>query len=150
MQNFNPQPAAAPFWKWGGFLFVALIALDQWSKSLPRRIFENANFAFSLPVPVFLMYAIYFIVIAAIIYYLSKNYQQLSNAAALAWLLILAGACCNIGERLILGYVRDWIYITAFHWTGIYNLADGYILLGIALLIILPKEIDKIDRNDKI
>jgi lipoprotein signal peptidase len=140
MENFKSQPAAAPFWKWGGFIFVLLVALDQWTKSMARNLFLNANFAFSLPVPLALMYAIYFVIIVAIIYYLSKNYHELSRIDFLAWIFVLSGAFANVGERLILGYVRDWIYITAFHLTGIYNLADGYILLGIILLLLAPKK----------
>jgi lipoprotein signal peptidase len=44
--------------------------------------------------------------------------------------LILAGAVSNVGERTIFGFVRDWVYI----YTGVFNLADGYIILGIIIL----------------
>ena len=60
-------------------------------------------------------------------------------AESIAWVMILSGACSNVTERIVLGYVKDWIYITRFGLTGIYNLAAGYILIGIVLLLLLPK-----------
>src|SRR6202044_1911289 len=83
--------------------------------------FENFNFAFSLPLPAGLMYIVYAIILAAIFYYLLKQYKQLSTAAKFAWLLVVTGALCNVLERIVLGYVRDFIYV----FSGIFNLADG-------------------------
>ena len=82
------------------------------------------------------MYAIYCAGLLIISRHLLKNYQQLDAWQAWAWLLIVAGAVSNLGERAVFGHVRDWIYVTAY-WTGVYNLADGYILAGAALLLAL-------------
>ncbi|SRR5579885_3544949 len=92
--------------------------------------FLNNKFAFSLPVPVVIMYVVYAAVMAAIIIYLQKNWQKLGQFHKIAWALILAGAISNIGERIALGYVRDFIYIL----NGIFNIADAYIILGILAL----------------
>ena len=121
------------------FLFVFLIAIDQIAKYLISRQFYNSAFAFSLPVPITLIYLIYVLVLFGIVYYLVKNYRRLLFMHQLAWLMILAGAASNIGERILLGYVRDFIYITFYHWVGIYNLADGYIIIGI-LILFLPSK----------
>ena len=123
---------AIPF----AFLFVILIVLDQLVKKYATNIFQNNNFAFSLPVPGWLMYLIYASVLVGMVYYCAKNYHELGLLSGLAWVLIFAGAVSNISERIITGHVRDFIYITLYKWTGIYNLADGYIILGIILLLI--------------
>ena len=63
--------------------------------------------------------------------------------AYFAWMLIFAGAASNIGERILLGYVRDFIYITFYKWTGVYNAADFYILIGIVILLFVNKKVLK-------
>lgn len=111
-------------------VFFMLIVLDQITKQRADRIFENHNFAFSLAVPVVLMYGIYSLAIFTMLIYLYRNYHQLLIFEQIAWVLILAGAVSNVGERTIFGFVRDWVYI----YTGVFNLADGYIILGILIL----------------
>jgi signal peptidase II len=118
------------------FLFVILIVLDQLAKYLASNIFKNYKFAFSLPVPVWLMYPVYFLVVALIVWHVVKYRNSFAWNSALAWTLILAGAAANIIERIILGYVRDFVYISLSRWTGIYNIADGYIIVGIIILLI--------------
>lgn len=49
----------------------------------------------------------------------------------LAWTLVFAGAISNVTERVVLGYVRDFIFI----FGGILNLADLYILGGVFILL---------------
>jgi lipoprotein signal peptidase len=115
------------------FFFVAI---DQLVKFLVPNPFKNYFFAFSLPVPTVIMYGIYFVVLSASIVWAEKHWRGETNLFKLAWVLIFAGAFANVGERIILGYVRDFIYISFFRWTGVYNLADGYIILGIIILIL--------------
>ena len=132
--NNKKESAATATFFFLCLVFFAAVALDQASKALvgTAEVFENHVFAFSLPVPVYLMYLIYAAVFIGMSYYVACNHREFNFTAKLAWVLIFAGAISNIGERVILGYVRDWIYI----WTGIFNLADGYIILGIILLLI--------------
>jgi signal peptidase II len=137
---------AKTFWAWGVFLFVVLVFIDQFIKQRAKNIFHNSNFAFSLPLPVWLIYLIYAGVILWMVYYAVKNYRSFSFIANIAWALIFAGAIFNVGERIILGYVRDWIYITAFKWTGIYNAADFFIIAGIILLLLPISKLKK--QND--
>lgn len=114
-----------------GLVFVFLIALDQLIKNSVSRQFLNYQFAFSLPLPAWLMYLVYALILAGIIIYCFRNFSKFNQLQSLAWILIIAGAVSNIGERIILGYVRDYIYIL----TGVFNLADGYIILGIIILL---------------
>ena len=116
-------------------VFLFCIFLDQLSKFLVKEPFKNYFFAFSIQLPVWVMYTIYFVAMGAIIKYLVNNFFNLGFLNKLAWILIFTGATSNIVERLILGYVRDFVYISFFRWTGVYNLADGYIILGVIILI---------------
>ena len=120
----------------GVFLLLGLILIDLISKIFPKCIFQNNNFAFSLPVPIVLMYLIYALVLFFMGRHIWKNFKTFSLKELTAWNLIFAGALSNIGERIILGYVRDWIYI----YNGIFNLADGYIIAGIVILIFTSKD----------
>lgn len=119
-------------------MFALLVIFDQASKHYAARIFYNHQFAFSLPLPVWMMYLIYAAAILGIIIYCAKNYGQFNAAEFAAWLLVFTGAALNVGERLWLGSVRDFIYIHFYRWVGVYNLADFYILGGLVLLLILP------------
>ena len=124
-------------------VFFLLIFIDQLFKALAKNNFLNDNFAFSLPLPVWLMYLVYAGVLFVSAAYLFKTHRQLNCWQFIGWLLIWAGAFSNIGERIALGHVRDFIYITFFGLTGIYNLADGYILLGIIILLFKEKQTEK-------
>ena len=117
----------------GIFLFGVLI--DQITKYGAENIFRNYNFAFSLVVPKLVMYAVYFSILSCILIFLFWHYRKLLKIEVIAWAFILAGAVSNVGERVILGFVKDWIYIG----NGIFNIADGYILVGIIILLVKSK-----------
>src|SRR4051812_9350598 len=105
---------------WRAGVFFILIFADQLAKHFARHIFRNGAFAFSIPLPTALIYIVYLIVLAAMAGYCAKNFRKFSVAQQWAWLLIFSGAVSNIAERLVLGYVRDFIYIVFYKWTGIY------------------------------
>ena len=58
--------------------------------------------------------------------------------------LILAGAFGNLYDRLVYGFVRDFIQITAhaeiggttLQWPWVFNLADVYLVLGVAVVVL--------------
>ncbi len=122
------------------FFLLLGIFLDQFLKQfifslkkLPIRLtqFKNFNFAFSIPLPVWSMFVIYGIVILIAVIIFFKNFNKLSKIKLLAWALLFAGAFSNIGERILLGYVRDYLVFL----NGIFNLADIFIIIGILLLL---------------
>jgi len=124
-------------------VFFLLVYVDQAFKVLAKNPFLNGNFAFSLPLPTWLIYLVYALVLCFAATYLFRQRRQMGVWQGIGWLLIWAGAFSNIGERIVLGHVRDFIYITLFGQTGIYNLADGYILLGIIILLLKEKQTKK-------
>lgn len=123
-------------------VFLLLVLFEQLVKAGVSRVFHNDKFAFSLPVPAMWMYALYAVILVGLAWYVIKHHRYFGAREWLGLTLIFAGAASNIGERLVLGYVRDYIYLTAFSWTGIYNLADGYIIAGIFLLISTSKKLE--------
>jgi signal peptidase II len=74
------------------------------------------------------------IVVLAIGY--SAYYRITRQASIIAELLIVAGACGNLIDRVVHGAVIDFISSTIFGWDfPIFNVADMYIVLGVALYV---------------
>ena len=69
-------------------------------------------------------------VCAAIIYLL---WRQPRSRAAAGLALVLGGALGNLGDRVVLGYVRDFLDLG--FWP-VFNLADAAVTVGAALLLL--------------
>ena len=84
----------------------------------------------------FLVLGISIIIIMGIIWYIKKN--KIDNKwEKVAYSLILGGAIGNLFDRIIYGYVIDFIDIKIFGYNyPIFNLADVFIVIGVILLII--------------
>jgi signal peptidase II len=56
---------------------------------------------------------------------------------AVAWALVLGGALGNLIDRILYGYVIDFldVYVGDWHWPA-FNVADSAITLGVALLLL--------------
>jgi lipoprotein signal peptidase len=117
-------------------LTILFILIDQLTKmaasQLGWSIFLNDQFAFSLPVPPIIMYSIYFCVLVGMSWYVRSTWQSFNTTQTLAWAFVYAGGLSNIGERIVLGHVRDFIPIS----TGTLNVADFFILIGLVLLLV--------------
>ena len=76
------------------------------------------------------------IVVILLIYYLIKEKKH-NNYEVLSYSLVLAGALGNLLNRLIYGYVIDFLDFNILGYNyPIFNLADIFIVIGIFLLII--------------
>ena len=77
-----------------------------------------------------------FFIIGGIIYYIYKNRPK-SNIEKVAYSLILGGAIGNFINRIVCGYVTDFIDLNIFGYNyPIFNLADTFIVIGVILLMI--------------
>ena len=76
------------------------------------------------------------IIISFIIYYISKNSPK-NKAEVVGYSLILGGAFGNLLDRIIYGYVVDFLdfYIFGYDYP-IFNLADSFIFVGVVILVI--------------
>lgn len=137
---------------------LGVVVLDQWSKHLASTLLSYGRPVFVLPVfdltllhnsgaafsflagaggwQRWLLAAIAMAVSGVLIVWL---HRLSSSQRLLAWALtlLLGGAIGNLWDRLVLGYVVDFISV---HWQGHYfpafNVADSAITLG-ALLMLL-------------
>jgi signal peptidase II len=153
------QPAAAGVRLWGWLALAALvIVLDQVTKTLILRAFEHgdshtvtawfnivrahntgAAFSFLAAASGWQRWMFTAIGVAAavfIVWLLRRHGGQALFAFALA--MILGGALGNVIDRVLHGYVVDFIQV---HWRNAwyfpaFNLADSAITLGAACLIL--------------
>lgn len=76
------------------------------------------------------------IIISFIVYYISKQKVK-SKLEKIGYSLILGGALGNLLNRIIYGYVIDFLDFNIFGYDyPIFNLADSFIFVGVMLLII--------------
>ena len=76
------------------------------------------------------------IIITFIVYYISKNRPK-TKIEKIGYALILGGAFGNLVDRIIYGYVIDFLDFNIFGYNyPIFNLADSFIFIGVLLIII--------------
>lgn len=146
------------------WLTLVVILLDMVSKYIVSRLLivnesvmiiknffnityvRNTGAAFSIfSENTFLVMVISFMIIMGIILYISKN-KPSNKIEKISYSLILGGAIGNFIDRIIYGYVRDFIEIDIFGWDyPIFNLADVFVVVGVILLVIATWR----GRNDR-
>ena len=76
------------------------------------------------------------IIILLIVYYIWKNKPKIW-IEKLGYAMILGGACGNLFDRIIYGYVIDFLDFNIFGYEyPIFNIADSFIFVGVIILII--------------
>ncbi len=122
-----------------GFWFVnliALLAITQLTRVFILQsnwnLFLNEKFAFSLDIPISIIYILYVVVFSSIVWYLIKQWKFLTFFGKLGFVLILSGGLSNLGERIYFGYVVDYIFLL----NGVLNFADFYIFIGVLLVLL--------------
>ncbi|BAU47697.1 peptidase A8 [Sulfurifustis variabilis] len=73
----------------------------------------------------------------AVIVYMIRRLGPRDRLVAVAFMLILGGAVGNLIDRLVYGYVIDFVdvYYGTWHWPA-FNVADSAITVGAVLLVI--------------
>lgn len=118
-------------------VFLFGFVFDQFLKHLIRLGggFYVCNFgiAWSLKVPSWVMFPLWFLVAGALVYvFLKKNQKnELGRADFLAYSLIFSGALSNFFDRIYFGCVVDYVDLGFF---PVFNLADALISIGVFLL----------------
>lgn len=72
---------------------------------------------------------------AAILCFLIKERKRLHFMMTFSLCLLLSGAVGNLIDRVMLGYVRDMIYVAAINF-AVFNVADMAVTVGCGLLVI--------------
>ncbi len=136
-------------------LITALIIVDQWTKHLTVAnlvegesfplIFDffhltyvkNRGVAFGMfqgKIPVISVVTV--LAIIGISWYLAKSVKNKKNKLEnIAYAFILSGAIGNMIDRLTRGFVVDMMDFRGI-WTYVFNLADVWINVGVAFIIL--------------
>ncbi|MBL8576883.1 MAG: signal peptidase II [Mesorhizobium sp.] len=138
-------------------IVVGLVALDQWIKYLveTRLILQemvdilpflalyrtyNTGVAFSMfsSFSDTILIVVSLAVIAFILYLASRSTPE-QWLARLGFALIIGGAIGNLIDRVVNGYVIDYIYFHTPVWSfAVFNIADVFITIG-AITILLEE-----------
>ena len=148
------------------WLTALIVALDQWTKHEVVAVFSlyerlevfphfnltlayNSGAAFSFLADAGGWQRWFFtaiaVVVSVVILWWLKQTPRPQKMLPIAFSFILGGALGNVYDRLVHGYVIDFIdvYVNNWHWPA-FNIADSAIFIGAALLII-----DMIKNGDK-
>jgi signal peptidase II len=100
------------------------------------------------------LFGIIALVISLVILFYLARAKRSANWVCAACALILAGAVGNLYDRVVFGFVVDFIdfHVGNWHWP-VFNVADSAICIGVAILFVdaIVKEIrrPKGDKNDR-
>ena len=119
------------FLKWYAIDYVARGGFFIW-RFFEFGLYKNEGIAFGIKIPQELFY----ILVVIIIYFIFKKFKKeikKKNILVLSSLtLIGAGAISNIIDRVVRGFVVDYLH---FFNISAFNVADVVIVIGIGLLI---------------
>jgi len=93
---------------------------------------KNQGLAFGLGLPNYILIILVCLILIGLIYFGFKSFKKWQFSQLFCFSLIIGGAISNLIDRLIYGYVID--YIKIFGWP-IFNLGDVMIAVGAGLLI---------------
>ncbi|MFK4785971.1 signal peptidase II [Fusobacterium sp. MFO224] len=75
------------------------------------------------------------VAIILLLWYFIRNFKTNKTIENISYLLIISGAIGNMIDRIFRGYVVDMIDFRGI-WSFVFNMADVYINLGVALIIL--------------
>ena len=98
---------------------------------------QNTGAAFSIleNSKIFLISFSAFAILAMIIY-LIKNIQKASTFAIFWASLLIAGVFCNMYERIVYGYVRDFFKLNFVDFP-VFNISDIFINISVVAIVII-------------
>lgn len=108
-----------------------------WKPWLGWEYFGNTGIGFSLPVPNWLVVVVTPMVLLGLIYWFFKTYKSKPFIIYhLSFILIIFGAVSNYIDRVLFGITIDYLRLL----TGIFNLADLMIIIGVIILVVNIKK----------
>ena len=127
-------------------IFTNYIILEKfYNKGIAFSIFNSDSALIN-----YIILFIIILVIAFIIRLFLTQFNKLKQNEVIAYSLIIGGAVGNMIDRIMHGYVLDFIFIhyNNFYFPAIFNLADVSISLGVFFLLLAYLKEEKV--NDKI
>lgn len=91
------------------------------------------------------------LIIYFILKFLIKNYKNITKIVRLALIMILSGGISNFADRILKGYVVDYIDVTTILRYPVFNIADIAIVIGgiLVAVYIIIKTIKKQENAQK-
>lgn len=98
---------------------------------------RNTGAAFSiLSKHTYLLVFVSIFIITLVLYYINKNKPK-TKIEYISYSMILGGAIGNLYDRIVYGYVIDFLDFNIFGYEyPIFNLSDSFIFVGVFILII--------------
>ena len=98
---------------------------------------ENTGGAYGLGADsILVLIGIDLFIVIFLIKYLTKNFKTLNEKVTLSLLLILSGGISNLTDRLLRGYVVDYLDINELINFPVFNIADICIVVGAIIMIV--------------
>lgn len=75
------------------------------------------------------------IILCILLYFLIKNHKNIHKLIKTSLVLIIGGGASNLIDRLLRGYVVDYIDINQIFNYPVFNIADMCVVIGVVLLV---------------
>ncbi len=116
-------------------LYIPLNESIKLTNFLSITYVQNIGAAFSILQGARWLFIILGIIALNIIYIFFIKDKKLTNFEIIIYALMLSGIIGNIIDRVLYGYVIDFIDITLFNF-AIFNFADSFIVISVILLVV--------------
>ena len=116
-------------------LYIPLNESIKLTNFLSITYVQNIGAAFSILQGARWLFIILGIIALNIIYIFFIKDKKLTNFEIIIYSLMLSGIIGNIIDRVLYGYVIDFIDITLFNF-AIFNFADSFIVISVILLVV--------------
>lgn len=116
-------------------LYIPLNESIKLTNFLSITYVQNIGAAFSILQGARWLFIILGIIALNIIYIFFIKNKKLTNFEIIIYALMLSGIIGNIIDRVLYGYVIDFIDITLFNF-AIFNFADSFIVISVILLVV--------------
>ena len=116
-------------------LYITLNESIKLTNFLSITYVHNIGAAFSILKGARWLFIILGIIALNIIYIFFIKDKKLTNFEIIIYALMLSGIIGNIIDRVLYGYVIDFIDITLFNF-AIFNFADSFIVISVILLVV--------------
>ena len=116
-------------------LSIFLVITDQVSKYwiVQNGFFiKNDGIAFGIDLPMAVILTANIVLLAYVSYLFAQEFNLKNKISQIALAMIIGGGIGNLIDRLMQGYVVDFIFIWSY---PAFNLADVYITLGVLLIL---------------
>lgn len=116
-------------------LSIFLVITDQLSKYWvveTNYFIKNDGIAFGLDLPMPVILTANIVLLAYVSYLFYEEFNLKSKISQVALAMIIGGGIGNLIDRLMQGYVVDFIFLWSY---PAFNLADVYIAFGVLLIL---------------